>query len=70
MTEKDDFYSKMVREGMITREEAFIRIKNENKLHISEIQKLLDSTGINTATYLQNDKEEIILKEVLAKQVR
>lgn len=70
MTEKDDFYSKMVREGLITREEALVRIKNENKLHISEIQKLLDSTGINTATYLQNDKEEIILKEVLAKQVR
>lgn len=69
MTEKDDFYSKMVREGLMTREEALIRIKNENKLHMDEIRKLLDSTGISDVSHLKMDKEEIIRKEILAEQV-
>lgn len=70
MTEKDDFYSKMVREGVITREDALMRIKEENKLHINEVQELLDSTGISIVSHLQNEKKEIILKELLAEKVR
>ncbi|WP_232308548.1 hypothetical protein [Methanosarcina lacustris] len=66
MTEKDDFYSKMVREGLITREEALTRLIDENKLHLNEIRKLLDSTGITEISYLKRDKEEIIQKELLA----
>jgi len=56
----------MEREGLITREEALIRLKDENKLHMNEIQKLLDSTGITDISYLKKDKEEIIQKELLA----
>jgi hypothetical protein len=33
MTEKDDFYAKMVRQGLMTREQAIERLNSENKLH-------------------------------------
>jgi len=65
MTEKDDFYSKMVRECLITREKALIRLKDENKLQKSEIRKLLDSIGIKDISHLNGSKGEMILKELL-----
>jgi hypothetical protein len=46
MTEKDDFYSRMVREGKTTREDALQRLENENKLHLDEIELLLNEAGI------------------------
>jgi hypothetical protein len=46
MTEKDDFYSGMVREGKMTREDALQRLQNENKLHLEEIELLLNEAGI------------------------
>jgi len=46
MTEKDDLYSKMVREKIITRKEALSRLKDENKIYIDEIQELLNQVGI------------------------
>lgn len=70
MTEKDDFYSKMVREDLITREEALIRLKEENEIHIKDIQELLDTTGISSVSHLQKDKKEVILKEILAEKIR
>lgn len=70
MTEKDDFYAKMVRESLITREEALIRLKEENKLHLNEIQKLFDSTGVNVISHSQMDKSGTILKELLADKAR
>jgi hypothetical protein len=33
ITEKDDFYAKMVREGILTREDALKRISAENEIH-------------------------------------
>ncbi len=60
----------MVREDLITREEALIRLKDENKLHMNEIRKLLDSTGINDLSHLQTDKKDIILKELMAEKNR
>jgi len=66
MTEKDDFYSKMVREGLITRKEALRKLKDENKIYMNEIQDLLDSTGIKDISHSQGDKGEIIRKELLA----
>jgi hypothetical protein len=65
MTEKDEFYSKMVREGLITREEALTRLRDENKLHLNEIQEILDSTGIKDIYQIEGDKGEMILKELL-----
>ncbi len=49
MTEKDDFYSRMVREGKMTREDALHRLQVENKLHPDEIELLLREAGINVA---------------------
>jgi hypothetical protein len=49
MTEKDDFYSKMVRENLMTREEALARISVENELHFDEIQELLESSNVDVS---------------------
>ena len=46
ITERDDFYSKMIREGLITREYALSRLKNENKLHLDIIEEILSRLGI------------------------
>jgi hypothetical protein len=45
MTDKDDFYAKMVREGLMTRDDALKRLQNENKLYMDEIQLLLNQAG-------------------------
>jgi hypothetical protein len=46
MTERDDFYAKMIREGQMTREQALQRIEMENKLHLDYIYELLQEAGI------------------------
>jgi hypothetical protein len=46
MTEKDDLFAKMVRENLITREEALLRLEKENEIYFDEIQQLLDKVGI------------------------
>jgi hypothetical protein len=46
VTEKDDFYSKMVREGIISREEALKRLQKENELNIHEVRQLLTEVGV------------------------
>ena len=46
LTEKDDYYAKMVREGLMTREEALLRLKKENILPMDEIKALLSEAGI------------------------
>ena len=66
MTEKDDLYSKMVREGLITRDNALIRLNDENKLHIKEIKRLLKSSGIEDISHLKGDAGKIILEELLS----
>jgi len=46
MTEKDDLYAKMVREGIISREDALARLKEENEIYFDEIKELLNQVGI------------------------
>lgn len=46
MTERDDFYSKMVREGLMKREDALHRLQKENRLHLGHIQQLLSEAVI------------------------
>ena len=46
MTERDDFYSKMIREGQMTREEALERLRLENGLYVEHIKQLLDDVGM------------------------
>jgi hypothetical protein len=41
MTEKGDFYAKMVREGLMSRQEALRRLENENQIHMEIIAELL-----------------------------
>jgi len=52
MTERDDFYAKLVREGLITREDALLRLQRENRLHLDEIQLLLNKVGIEDLSFL------------------
>jgi hypothetical protein len=52
MTERDDFYAKMVREGLMTRDNALIRLQKENKLHLDEIEQLLNEVGIEDVPFL------------------
>lgn len=61
MTEKDDFYSKMVREGLITRDEALLRLKDENEIHFDEIKELLDNSRIDISRIKD---EKLILDEL------
>lgn len=53
MTEKDDYYAKMVREGLITREAALLRIEKENKLQLDDIRILLSEAGIKDISSLE-----------------
>lgn len=46
MTEKDDFYARMVREGMLTREQAFERLREENYVKLEKIHEALKIGGI------------------------
>lgn len=50
MTERDDFYAKMVREDLMTREEALLRLQKENRIHLDHIQQLLSQVGIDYAS--------------------
>jgi hypothetical protein len=47
ITEKDDFYSKMIREGKMTREDGLARIENEKKLHLNLIYDVFSKLEIN-----------------------
>ncbi len=52
ITEKDDFYSKMVREGVLSREEALIRLKSENRIHEDKTRELVAAAGIDYDYFL------------------
>ena len=52
MTEREDFYAKLVREGVMTRDNALLRLQKENKLHLDEIQLLLSEVGIENTSFL------------------
>jgi len=52
MTEKDDFYAKMVRDGLITRSDALLRLENENKIHLDQIQLVFNQVGIKNISVL------------------
>ncbi|TKJ38356.1 ATPase [candidate division LCP-89 bacterium B3_LCP] len=54
ITEKDDFYAKMIREGMIERDEAIQRVSKENKLHLNLIHDLFSQLSIDSIN-LENE---------------
>lgn len=47
MTEKDDFYAKLVREGLITRKKALERLCTENKLHLNIVKDVLSECRLS-----------------------
>jgi hypothetical protein len=57
MTDADDFYAKMVREGAITREVALSKVKTASQLHMGQIRVLLRQAGFEDLSFLeQSDK--------------
>jgi hypothetical protein len=52
MTERDDFYAKMVRQGLIKRDEALIRLKKENQIPFEEIEIVLKEAGFEDVSFL------------------
>ncbi|MDD4498146.1 MAG: ATPase [Methanosarcinaceae archaeon] len=54
MTEKDDFYSIMIRENKITRDEAIKRLEWENQIYYDEVLSLLKPLGFE-----DNDLEDL-----------
>ena len=53
LTDKDDFYAKMVREGLITRAEALQKLEAQNALYPDEVRTLLDQAGIQDPSILE-----------------
>lgn len=51
MTDKDDFYSKLVREKQFTREKALERLEVENKIHFDEIEKVFEASGFTDVDF-------------------
>lgn len=47
LTEKDDFYSKLIREGIMMREEGLKRLEIENEVNINSLNKVLNTVGID-----------------------
>jgi len=47
LTEKDDLYSRMIREGAITRKEALARLAEENDVNVESVKRLLEEVGIS-----------------------
>lgn len=54
ITEKDDFYAKLVREKILSREQALARLEKENQIHMDIIMEVLDQIGLS-------DKSRFIL---------
>ncbi len=47
MTEKDDFYAKVVRERLMTREQALKRLNVENQIHMDIIEEILTHSELS-----------------------
>lgn len=47
MTEKDDFYAKLVREGLMSREAALQRLNVENQIHMDIIEDILTDSELS-----------------------
>jgi hypothetical protein len=48
VTEKDDFYSKLVREKKMSRGEALERVKQENEVRLDVIEEIFHQLGIQS----------------------
>lgn len=53
MMEKDDFYAKIVREGLMTRDEVLRRLPQENEIHWDDIRDVLAQVGIHDFSFME-----------------
>jgi len=53
MSEREDLYSKMIREGAMSRDEAMKRLEKENKIHMNEIMDVLHTAEISDTSFLK-----------------
>lgn len=53
MNEKDDFYSMMIREGMITRDQALEYLKLEDNIHWDKVVEFLRKQGIEDIDHIE-----------------
>ena len=52
MTDKDEFYAKMVREGLMSRKDALRRLEEEDKLYLDQVHLMLSQAGIQDVSLL------------------
>lgn len=60
MTDKDDFYAKLVREGGMIRDDAVQRLAVENVVHLDEVETLLAQAGFDDTAFLNTLEERAI----------
>lgn len=53
VTEKDGFYSKMIRDGLMTRDEALKRLETENKVQRDKAREILAEAGIEYNDFVE-----------------
>lgn len=58
MTERDDMYSQMVRQGLLNRYEALARLERENQIHYDEIHDLFSMVNVDSERLLTNFEEQ------------
>jgi hypothetical protein len=61
MTDKDDFFAKMVREGLISRQDALQRLQEENELYMDEVHMLLEQAGFDDVSFLDELDRKTVL---------
>ncbi len=62
LTEKDDFYSKMIREGLLARQAALARLEKENEIPVDTARNILAWAGIEYDDFLERLKKHPLAK--------
>ncbi|MBI5805310.1 hypothetical protein HZA73_04610 [candidate division TA06 bacterium] len=52
MTERQELYARLIREGLVSKETIQDRLVTENAIHYDKIEALLDEAGIRDRTLL------------------
>ncbi|MBN1582134.1 MAG: ATPase [Anaerolineae bacterium] len=65
LTDKDDFYAKVVREGLMDRADALERLEKENALYPDEIRTLLEQAGIRDPSIWEQVEKTRLADEVV-----
>jgi hypothetical protein len=53
MTDREDFYAKIVREGRMTRDAAIAKLEDENTIYMDQIELLMRDAGIEDTSFLE-----------------